>query len=172
MNTGSNTGSRRASANSSDNSGKSQNSLQNINGWLKDINPNYKSPFLPQRSNPYRINCGSCAFAVDARLNGNSNAMAGATNIGADREMEEATGKKCRYMPINEIEKHLINKGAGSHLIIGINRKPTPWGQGQSGHWFNAFYDGEKIHTIDGQTGEIYDWPYDYGDISEWCVLI
>ena len=62
--------------------------------------------------------------------------------------------------------------GPGSHLIVGINRYPTPWGSPRAGHWFNAYYDGEKIYTLDGQSGDVLDWPYDYGDISEWCALI
>ena len=34
------------------------------------------------------------------------------------------------------------------------------------------FFDGENFYTIDGQSGEILDWPYDYGDVTEWCALV
>ena len=92
-------------------------------------------------------------------------------NIGTDAAMEQATGKKCIYMQVNDIENHIKSMGAGAHLIVGINRC-LPNGQRISGHWFNAVYDGSKIYTIDGQSGEVLDWPHDYGYVSEWCALI
>ena len=88
-----------------------------------------------------------------------------------DEGMEQATGKKCVYMSVDKIAEHLRGMGAGSHLIVGINRR-GPDGKPMTGHWFNAFYDGEKIYTIDGQSGEIMDWPHDYGHVSEWCALV
>ena len=143
--------------------------LNEIEGWITQINPNYDA-FDP--SSPFCNNCGSCAFAVESRLNGIQNIVATETNIGTDPAMEYATGKVCKYMPIESIEEHLKKMGPGSHLIVGINRHPTPWGSPRAGHWFNAYYDGEKIYTLDGQSGDVLDWPYDYGDISEWCALI
>lgn len=146
--------------------------LQDTSGWINNINPNFYNPHILPDKNPYHINCGSCAFAVDARLSGGDDLVASENNIASDYAMELATGKKCVYMPMEDIESYLQNQGAGSHLIVGINRGPAPNGCPQSGHWFNAFYDGSKFHTIDGQSGEILDWPYDYGDITEWCALI
>lgn len=143
-----------------------------ISGWIKEINPRYRSPFHPFRKNPYRVNCGSCAFAVECRLLGlNADAVASAENIGTDAGMEAATGKKCVYMPPESIEQQLYNIGPGAHLIVGINRHPA-LGKPQAGHWFNAYYDGDQIYTIDGQSGRILNWPHDYGDISEWCALV
>lgn len=121
---------------------------------------------------PYNRNCGSCALAVENRMNGQKDAVAKKINIGTDDAMETATGKTCKYMPLDDIEKILKSMGAGSHLIVGINRKPTPFGKPQAGHWFNAYYDGNRIYTVDGQCGKIFDWPHEYGNISDWCVLI
>lgn len=146
--------------------------LADASRWIKDINPNYYDPFLLPSRNPYHINCGSCAFAVETRLSGGDALAATQENIGTDHAMEMATGKKCMYMSLESIEDYLRNQGAGSHLIVGINRGLTPDGCPQSGHWFNAYYDGVHFHTIDGQSGEILEWPYDYGDISEWCALV
>ena len=146
--------------------------LEDAAGWIKDVNPNYYSPFILPNKNPYHVNCGSCAFAVDTRLSGGDDLVASKSNIGTDYAMEVATGKRCVYMPIGSIEDYLRNQGPGSHLIVGINRGPAPNGCPQSGHWFNAFFDGENFHTIDGQSGEILEWPYDYGDVTEWCALI
>lgn len=81
--------------------------------------------------------------------------------------METATGKKCVYMSVSQIADKLKSMGAGSHLIVGINRTG-----GRPGHWFNVFFDGEKIYTIDGQSGNILNFPYDYQFISEWCAMI
>ena len=93
-------------------------------------------------------------------------------NLGSDAAMEKATGKKCIYMSISDIENHLKREGPGAHFVVGINRNPTPSGKAQAGHWFNAFYDGKNIYTIEGQAGQILEWPHDYGDISEWCALV
>ena len=153
-------------------SGASVQIVDTIAGWIKEITPNYHNPFIPPGKNPYHVNCGSCAFAVESRFQGKSDAVASAQNIGTDAGMEAATGKKCIYMEASEIEKTLVDMGSGSHLICGINRHPTPFGRPQAGHWFNAYYDGNKVYTIDGQSGKIYDWPHDYGDVSEWCALV
>lgn len=85
--------------------------------------------------------------------------------------MEQATGKTCTYMSIDDIEHMLKEMGAGSHLIVGINRK-LPDGKQISGHWFNVYYDGTKIYTIEGQAGQILEWPHDYGYVSEWCAMV
>ena len=146
--------------------------MQGIQSWLGDVNPRYHDPFLPPQNNPYHVNCGSCAFSVYQRLNGgDSTAVASHVNIGRDEEMERVTGKRCTYMSVADIEKILISGGPGTNLIVGINRR-LPSGRTISGHWFNAVYDGEKIYTIDGQSGEILDWPHDYGYVSEWCALV
>ena len=148
-------------------------SIEGIAGWIKEVNPNYHSPFLPPGKNPFHVNCGSCAFAVESRLLGtDSSAVASADNIGTDAGMEAATGKKCVYMSPESIEQKLRSIGAGAHLIVGINRHPTPMGKPQSGHWFNVYFDGNQIYTIDGQSGSILDWPHDYIDVSEWCAMV
>lgn len=85
--------------------------------------------------------------------------------------MEQATGKSCVYMSPQDIENKLRSMGAGAHLIVGINRR-LPDGRPISGHWFNVLYDGNRIYTLDGQSGSIYDWPHDYGCVSEWCALV
>ena len=40
------------------------------------------------------------------------------------------------------------------------------------GHWFNAYYDGYQVYTIEGQGGEIRGWPPDYGNVVHWDVSI
>lgn len=142
--------------------------------WAKSVNPNYKNPSLPAHIRKfYQENCGSCAFAMEQHFNGNDlEATASSKNIPTDEEMESITGKRCVYMSPKEIEKVLLDRGAGAHLIIGIDRYNPITKMAANGHWFNAYYDGSKIHTVDGQTGKIYDWPHDYGYVSRWCAMI
>ena len=75
-------------------------------------------------------------------------------------------------MAPDKIEQILYREGAGSHLIVGINRRNPITGKPATGHWFNVYYDGKKVHTVDGQSGKIYEWPHDYGNVSEWCAMI
>ena len=177
---GSSNGSQPSSSASSTAGGSSTSSSVHIQGpaelkhWLVEINPNYRSPFYPpSSSSPYKVNCGSCALAVEQRLSGNDSiAIASCDNIPQDRDMERITGRTCRYMSVAKIEAILRERGPGSHLIVGINRRRTIWGCRRAGHWFNVYYDGENFFTLDGQSGSVYEWPYDYGHVSAWCALV
>lgn len=140
-------------------------SISSIRTWIEKVNPHYGNPFFPSSA----YNCGSCAFAVAKRLNGDTTALASldAGDLKTDAGMERETGRKCTYMPFADIDTYIRTQEGGSHFIIGINRSGN-----LAGHWFNAYYDGDKIYTIDGQTGQILDWPYDYGSVTEWCIMI
>lgn len=142
--------------------------------WAKEINPNYKSPRLtPAQQRAYEENCGGCAFALEQHFSGQDlQIIATDKNIPTDQEMEQKTGRKCVYMAPDKIEQILRREGAGSHLIVGINRRNPITGRPATGHWFNVYYDGKKVHTVDGQSGRIYEWPHDYGNVSEWCAMI
>lgn len=137
--------------------------LEDVSDWINDINPNY-DPFDWQ--SPYSNNCGSCAFAVEQRLDGNTDISATSENIGTIEEMNKITGMEQVAMSPDEIKDYLVSQGPGSHGIVGIDRVSGP------GHWFNAYYDGEKVVAIDGQTGEINDWPPDYGDVTNWDISV
>lgn len=137
--------------------------LEDVSDWINDINPNY-DPFDWQ--SPYSNNCGSCAFAVEQRLDGSTDISATSENIGTIEEMNKITGMEQVAMSPDEIKDYLVSQGPGSHGIVGIDRV-----SGQ-GHWFNAYYDGEKVVAIDGQTGEINDWPPDYGDVANWDISV
>ena len=137
--------------------------LEDVSDWINDINPNY-DPFDWQ--SPYSNNCGSCAFAVEQRLDGNTDISATSENIGTIEEMNKITGMEQVAMSPDEIKDYLVSQGPGSHGIVGIDRVSGP------GHWFNAYYDGEKVVAMDGQTGEINDWPPDYGDVTNWDISV
>lgn len=124
-------------------------SIDDVGGWLSDVNPKF-DPW--DVDSPYSSNCGSCALAVENRLNGNSDAVATDSTLSIE-EMEQQTGMEQVSMQPDEIEQYLISQGPGSHAIIGIDRSEGP------GHWFNAYYDGEKVYALDGQTGTTEGWP-------------
>ena len=137
--------------------------IENLDGWLKDINPNFDAFDV---DSPYCNNCGSCAYAVYQRLEGNPDICATAENIGYNSEMEALTGMEQVAMTPQEIEQRLLEQGSGSHAIIGIDRAEGP------GHWFNAANIDGKVVAIDGQDGSISDWPPDYGNVVNWEMSI
>lgn len=139
--------------------------LSQVEEWLSDINPNY-DPFDADPA--YENNCGSCAYAVSRRLDGDTEIVAGRDNIGYNEEMEEITGNKIINTTAEEIELALIEQGPGAHAIVGIDRFFGP------GHWFNAYCpDGENVYYIDGQCNVISDWPpKDLGLVSNWVMEV
>lgn len=138
--------------------------ISDISNWLGDINPNYDEFDI---ESPYCNNCGSCAYAVYQRLEGiDTEACASVKNIPYNQEMEALTGMEQVSMSPDEIEQRLLAEGDGAHAIIGIDRAEGP------GHWFNAACLDGKVVAIDGQTGEIRDWPPDYGDVVNWEMSV
>lgn len=137
--------------------------IKDIDNWLGDINPNFDEF---DTDSPYCNNCGSCAYAVWKRLEGDNDICASADNIGYNDEMEALTGMEQISMSPDEIENNLLAQGDGAHAIIGIDRAEGP------GHWFNAACIDGKVVAIDGQSGEILDWPPDYGDVVNWEMSV
>lgn len=133
--------------------------LENIDNWIGDINPNF-DPFDTESA--YSNNCGSCAYAVYQRLEGDGDITATADNIDNIEQMNSQTGMEQVPMTPDMIEQTLLDQGNGAHAIIGIDRVDG------AGHWFNAANIDGKVVAIDGQTGEINDWPPDYGNVTNW----
>lgn len=154
------------SRNSSTETSAEENDIKNIDdvsSWINEINPNFDA-YDPE--SPYCNNCGSCALAVHQRLEGSTDSCASAENIGYNDEMNALTGMEQVPMKPEEIESRLLSEGNGAHAIIGIDRAEGP------GHWFNAACIDGKVVAIDGQTGEITDWPPDYGDVVNWEMSV
>ena len=76
--------------------------------------------------------------------------------------MEKLLGKRIVSMSPEEIEKKLLEAGDGAYAVIGVDREYGP------GHWFNAACLEGKVVAIDGQSGEVLDWPPDYGYVVNW----
>ena len=138
-------------------------SSENLSEWISDINPNFDEFDL---DSPYSNNCGSCALAVYQRLEGNPDCVADAENIPNNADMEALTGMEQVPMSPWDIEKTLLAEGEGAHAIIGIDRAEGP------GHWFNAVNIDGVVKAVDGQTGEITDWPPNYGDVVNWEMSV
>lgn len=128
-------------------------STTQIGDWLHEINRGPEmDPFDPARA----VNCGQCALAVEQRLSGvTPDATAGHGTLSIE-EMEAATGKQQVAATPSEIAKYLVDQGAGSHTVVGVDRAGD-----MAGHWFNAYYDGKNVWAVDGQTNEIHGWPPD-----------
>lgn len=128
-------------------------STAQIGDWLHEINRGPgMDPFDPARA----VNCGQCALAVEQRLSGVApDATAGHGTLSIP-EMEASTGKQQVAATPSEIAKYLVDQGAGSHTVVGVDRAGD-----MAGHWFNAYYDGKNVWAIDGQTNEILGWPPD-----------
>ena len=137
--------------------------LTDLSNWLGDINPNFDEFDI---DSPYCNNCGSCAYAVYQRLEGSNDACASADNIPYNSDMTALTGMEQVSMSPEEIKNRLLAEGDGAHAIIGIDRAEG------CGHWFNAACIDGKVVAIDGQTGEVTDWPPDYGDVVNWEMSI
>ena len=137
--------------------------IDEMDKWLEDINPNFDQFDI---NSPYCNICGSCAYAVYQRLEGNNEICATAENIGYNEQMEALTGMEQVSMSPQEIETRLLEQGDGAHAIIGTDRVTGP------GHWFNAANIGGKVVAIDGQSGEITDWPPDCGNVKNWEMSI
>lgn len=139
-------------------------SFETIFSWLKEINPNFDEFDV---TSPYCTNCGSCAWAIFQRLEGiNSSAVATEKNIPFSSDMEMLTGMSQKAMSAKEIERYLLDAGNGAHAIIGIDRAKG------SGHWFNAICKNGKVYAIDGQSGNVTEWPPDYGDVVSWDMSV
>ena len=133
--------------------------MKDIRSWVGQINPNPKND--PRR----RVNCGKCAEAVYQRLNGNMKATASLGTYSIP-QMNALTGRTQTTMTPAQIESYLRQQGAGSHVVVGVDRAAG------SGHWFNAFYDGRNVYTIEGQGGAVNGWPPDYGNVVHWDASI
>jgi hypothetical protein len=134
-----------------------------VQAWLTDVNPNFDGdPY-----SPYSNNCGACAAVVEAKLSGHDAVEAGTETLSID-EMNMSTGMIQTPMDgYDEIQEKLLSCGPGAHAVIGIDRVSGP------GHWFNAYTpDGVNLYAIDGQTGEILDWPPNYGDECGWDMSL
>ena len=74
--------------------------IDDVGNWLSEVNPNYDAFDI---NSPSSNNCGSCAWAVEQRLEGTGAPIATAENIGTVEEMNALTGMEQIQMTPDEI---------------------------------------------------------------------
>jgi len=108
-------------------------------------------------------NCAECARAVQETLDGRPTVAASLVcggpdartkgpNTGEQPQVTEVWADK-KFEPVSyqEIEERLWRDG-GSAIIAG-------YGPSVSGHAFNAVFVDGAVRSVDGQVGEVTDWP-------------
>jgi hypothetical protein len=133
-----------------------------IDAALAAINPNF-DPFDP--GNGYATNCGNTSAILNDFLNGNPSSEA-PTGTLTPAQMEARTGNPQTPMTPDQIADSLREMGAGSHCVVGIDRSTG------DGHWFNAYYDGTTVWSIDAQTGTRSPWPPNEPNATVWDASI
>ena len=129
---------------------------------LAEINPNF-DPHNP--ANGYATNCGNTSAILNDFLNGNPTSEASTGTLDVP-EMEARTGLPQTPMTPQQIADSLTAMGPGSHCVVGIDRSSG------DGHWFNAFFDGDKVWTLDAQTGDMSPWPPNEPTATTWDASI
>lgn len=122
-------------------------------------------------------------------------------SLATNDDMAMLTGGQWIPQNQSQVEDYLKSKGAGSHAIVGIDRapylilgsqrdpnQPAPepktafhWEQDDNGarmvwervgHWFNVCYDGNEMFIVNGQSGELFPFPYDFGQSGDYIMIV
>ncbi|WP_221584810.1 DNA/RNA non-specific endonuclease [Microbacterium sp. G2-8] len=117
-------------------------------------------------SNGYATNCGNVSVNMHDFLNGKPITDAGTGTLDIP-DVEARTGLPQTESTPSQIEASLRAQGPGAHAVVGIDRGPD-----QSGHWFNAVFDGEQVWVVDGQDGTRSPWPPHEPDATYWDASI
>ncbi|MEV1131385.1 polymorphic toxin type 15 domain-containing protein [Agromyces sp. NPDC049794] len=136
--------------------------IDQIDHALGEINPNY-DPSDPQ--NGYATNCGNTSSILNDFLNGQPSAEAPTGTLDVP-EMEARTGNPQTPMTPAQIDASLRAMGPGSHCVVGIDRSTG------DGHWFNAYFDGTTVWSLDAQTGTRSPWPPNEPHATNWDASI
>jgi len=134
-----------------------------VDETVQAINPQF-DPFA--LDNGFATNCGHTASILNDALNGTPVREAPGGSTLDLSQMAAATGRPQAVATPAQIEATLRAAGAGSHCVVGIDRA------GEPGHWFNAYFDGTDVWTLDAQTGARSPWPPDEPNATTWDVSI
>lgn len=157
--------------------------LEAARSWIKDVNP-LREVYLDENL-ASRYNWGSCAVKVEENLlltETNAHALAELPYSGtmpviesAERVrtlnsvegLEAALGREARLIPKDEILSKMQELGPGSHVVAGVTR-----GSLFPDYWFNLYYDGEKIYTLDGHLNRIDEGLLQYRNEKQWIIFL
>lgn len=129
---------------------------------MNEINPNF-DPSDP--ANGYATNCGNTSANLNDFLNGKDSAEA-STGTLSTPDMEARTGNPQTTVTPEQIESTLQAMGPGSHCVVGIDRA------GDAGHWFNAYFDGDTVWSLDAQNGTRSPWPPHEPNATNWDASV
>ena len=136
--------------------------LQQILDALKAINPNF-DPMDPKGE--YSNNCGNTSSILNDVMNGAPVTEAPVGTL-TTPEMEARTGLPQTAMTPQQVIDSLVAQGAGSHCVVGVDRSTG------TGHWFNAFFDGTTVWTLDAQNGTMTPFPPHEPNATNWDASI
>lgn len=145
--------------------------IEDIKGWLRDGNRGAG----PLHAGGRKGNGGLSAVDMYTRLScrrpASRTAGFGDHDGVSRKELTELTGFPEITASPADIELVLATHGPGAHAIISVTLK-SDRARRPRRRTFNAIYDGEKVHALDGQRGLIQEWPpsFDGWRITEWCV--
>ncbi|MEC4764349.1 NUDIX domain-containing protein, partial [Mycobacterium sherrisii] len=154
----------------------SDSSIEEIREWIGDVNHDGDAAVAPE--GPRLANCAPATIAVHDRLSGIPSfgrAYVGDLLDGGRHnheltrdELGTATGLPFTRSTPDDIAGRLMAQGRGAHTVVAIRYR-----KGQQ-HSFNAFFDGEQVHALDGQHGTITPWPPGLdragNPVEEWFV--
>ena len=125
-----------------------------IRSWLGGINFDVHGAGVEARM----LTCGQSTIAVFDRLSGRDSFQTASPLVGILKtQLQDVTGFAAKRTSLQGIEQTLRSQGPGSHTVVFVAwRSPN---DEPSAHTFNAFYDGEKRHALDGQDAAVQEWP-------------
>ena len=141
----------------------SDRTIDEIDQALSAINPNFDPYDL---SNGYATNCGHTSANLNDFLNGHPLAEAPGGSTLSLAEMQARTGTPQVPMTTDQIADTLRALGPGSHCVVGIDRTHG------AGHWFNAYFDGTDVWSLDAQNHTRSPWPPFEPTASLWDASI
>lgn len=169
-----------------------QQHLETARGWIKAVNPLYTDHLEEGSASMY--NWGSCAVKVEENLlatETNANALYELSYEGtlpviesAERirelnsveGLQAALGREARFIKKDAILSKMQELGPGSHVVAGVTREPyIPALDGildRPDYWFNLYYDGEKLYTLDGHKGNIVEGLQQYKNEDQWMIFL
>lgn len=133
--------------------------------WMSKVNPEFEGYLAHKGKMPHNINCALTAQAVASALDGRPRIAAGATRGTGPEDMQQWSGVEQRQCSVNVIESTLRSMPSGSHAVVGVD---FPNG---TGHWFNAWWDGDTVWMLDGQDGTCHPWPPSYENVITYDAI-
>ncbi len=135
--------------------------------WMRAVNPDFEGYVDFRGKMPHNINCGLSAQAVALALDGRPRIAEGSERGMTPTQMREwSQVEQTRFgVRVYDIEARLRTMAPGAHAIVGLDYRNG------GGHWFNAYWDGQRVWALDGQDGTCKEWPPDYFNVASYDAI-